>query len=105
MLFKVIKANRPRTSKWISSSIPEESWSTDLAAYSSAEYHVNNLVSPVLFQEAANHIPKNAIVIEIGPHCILQAILKRALKPESIRIGLLRKECDNREYYLSSLGK
>ncbi len=49
---QVIKESRPRTKRWISSSIPESRWNTDLAKYSSAAYHVNNLVSPVLFQEA-----------------------------------------------------
>ena len=49
---QVIKESRPRTKRWISSSIPEERWDSNLAQYSSPDYHVNNLVSPVLFQEA-----------------------------------------------------
>ncbi|KAK8766989.1 hypothetical protein V5799_006228 [Amblyomma americanum] len=36
------------------------------------EYHVNNLLSPVLFYEALLHVPKDAILVEIAPHCLLQ---------------------------------
>lgn len=57
---------KPRSRKWISSSIPESGWSSQLAAYSSAAYHVNNLLSPVLFHEASLHIPEDAIVIEVN---------------------------------------
>ena len=46
----MIKEKRRRSSRWVSSSIPEDRWDTDLAQFSSADYHVNNLVSPVLFQ-------------------------------------------------------
>lgn len=38
-----------RSSKWISTSIPESRWNEPLAQFSSVAYHVNNLVSPVLF--------------------------------------------------------
>ena len=33
----------------------------------------------MLFQEELGHIPATAVVIEIGPHALLQAILKRSL--------------------------
>ncbi|CAC5370812.1 FASN [Mytilus coruscus] len=97
---------KPRSRKWISSSIPESNWHSDLAKYSSAEYHVNNLVSPVLFQEALKHVPHNAIVIEIAPHCLLQAILKRSLGPKCTFAGLMKRgHQDNVEFFLTSLGK
>ena len=73
---------------------------------SSADYHVNNLVSPVLFQEALQHIPDNAVAIEIAPHCLLQAILKRSLGAGCTFVGLMkRNHADNMEFLLSSLGK
>ncbi|KAL3877602.1 hypothetical protein ACJMK2_035297 [Sinanodonta woodiana] len=104
-LAKVIRS-KPRTSRWISTSIPEKDWDSDLAKYSSADYHVNNLVSPVLFQEALCHIPDNAIVIEIAPHCLLQAVLKRSLDKECTIVGLMKKgHPDNLEFFFSSLGK
>lgn len=105
-LSKVITSPRKRSPRWISSSIPEDKWSSDLAVYSSAEYHVNNLVSPVLFQEALQHVPDNAITIEIAPHCLLQAVLKRSLSADCAFVGLMhRSQPSNLDYLLSSLGK
>lgn len=69
---KVITEPQPRTSRWISTSIPETQWDSPLAQYSSAEYHVNNLVSPVLFKEGLGQIPENAVVVEIAPNALLQ---------------------------------
>lgn len=63
---------KKRSHRWVSTSIPESHWRSDLAQLSSAEYHVNNLVSPVLFQEGLQSIPENAVVVEIAPHALLQ---------------------------------
>lgn len=68
----MIKNPKPRTARWISTSIPQADWESPLALYSSAEYHVNNLVSPVLFQEGLSLVPENAVVLEIAPHALLQ---------------------------------
>ncbi|XP_069122700.1 fatty acid synthase-like [Argopecten irradians] len=97
---------KKRGSTWISSSIPEDRWDSELAQYSSAEYHVNNLVSPVLFQEALSHVPDNAIVIEIAPHCLLQAILKRSLNPKCSIFGLMKRgHPNNAEHFYTMLGR
>lgn len=105
-LEKIIPNPKPRTHRWISSSIPESNWDTPIAKLCSAAYLVNNLVSPVLFKEALAHVPSNAIVIEIAPHCLLQAILKRSLNANCTFIGLMnKKEKDNLNYFLSSVGK
>jgi len=103
---QVIVERRERTKRWISSSIPQSQWSSELARYSSVEYLVNNLVSPVLFQEALQHVPDNAIVIEIAPHPLLQAVLRRAL-PSTCTIGGLmdKRQPDNLVHLLTSLGK
>ena len=102
----MIKEKRKRTSRWVSSSIPESDWRSDLAAYSSADYHVNNLVSPVLFQEALRHVPTNAVTIEIAPHCLLQAVLKRSLGDGCAFVSLMKRHhADNMQFLLSSLGK
>ncbi|PIO30632.1 hypothetical protein AB205_0176740, partial [Aquarana catesbeiana] len=74
-LKKVITVPKKRSHRWVSTSIPESHWRSDLAQLSSAEYHVNNLVSPVLFQEGLQSIPENAVVVEIAPHALLQASL------------------------------
>ena len=68
----MIKEPRKRSSRWVSTSIPQSEWDSPLALYSSADYHVNNLVSPVLFQEALSQVPDNAVVVEIAPHALLQ---------------------------------
>ncbi|XP_071129497.1 fatty acid synthase-like isoform X4 [Mytilus edulis] len=102
---KVLKP-KPRTSKWISSSIPEAKWHTDLAKMASADYLVNNLVSPVLFQEALKHIPSNAMVIEIAPHGLLQAVLKRSLDSTCSMASLMKREHQcNPDFFFSNLGK
>lgn len=68
----MIKNPKERSPRWISTSIPQSNWDSPLARLSSAEYHVNNLVSPVLFQEGLNLVPDNAVVVEIAPHALLQ---------------------------------
>ncbi|XP_067914268.1 fatty acid synthase [Heterodontus francisci] len=105
-LQKVITVPKPRSARWISTSIPESKWGSDLAKFSSAEYHVNNLVSPVLFQEGLQHIPENAVVVEISAHALLQAILKRSLKQSCLMIPLMKRGHNNNlEYFLTHIGK
>uniref|UniRef100_A0A673MK06 Fatty acid synthase n=1 Tax=Sinocyclocheilus rhinocerous TaxID=307959 RepID=A0A673MK06_9TELE len=105
-LQNVIKSPRPRSARWISTSIPQTDWESPLALYSSAEYHVNNLVSPVLFQEGLSFVPDNAVVVEIAPHALLQAILKRSLKPTCSILPLVKRgHTNNLEFFLSHVGK
>ncbi|KAL8163353.1 UNVERIFIED_CONTAM: hypothetical protein K2H54_018774 [Gekko kuhli] len=105
-LKKVIPNPKPRSSRWISTSISESQWPSALAQNSSAEYHVNNLVSPVLFQEGLKHIPDNAVVVEIAPHALLQAILRRALKPTCTILPLMKRDHKNNlEFFLTNAGK
>ncbi|XP_043200491.1 fatty acid synthase-like [Amphibalanus amphitrite] len=104
-LEKIIPCPRPRSSRWVSSSIPEESWSLPLAQTSSAAYHVNNLVNPVLFQDALRHVPEGAVVLEVAPHCLLQAILKRSLPSSCTILGLNKRTASNNvEFFLRSVG-
>lgn len=105
-LDKIIPSPKQRSARWISSSIPEAAWGSPLAQLSSSAYHVNNLLSPVLFQEAIAHIPENAVTIEIAPHCLLQAILRRSLAPTVTNIGLHKRDhSNNLVFLLSSIGK
>ncbi|NXI15750.1 FAS synthase, partial [Irena cyanogastra] len=105
-LKKVIPHPKPRSARWISTSIPESQWQGDLARNSSAEYHVNNLVNPVLFHEGLKHIPENAVVVEVAPHALLQAILKRTLKPTCTILPLMKKDHKNNlEFFLTQIGK
>ncbi|KAK0084976.1 hypothetical protein PV325_006291 [Microctonus aethiopoides] len=106
VLEKIISNPKQRSSRWISSSIPESAWGTPLAQLSSPAYHVNNLLSPVLFHAALKHIPDNAITIEIAPHCLLQAILRRSLAPTVTNVGLHKKDhANNMLFLLTNIGK
>ncbi|XP_061081570.1 fatty acid synthase isoform X1 [Conger conger] len=105
-LKRVIKTPKLRSARWISTSIPQADWESPLALYSSAEYHVNNLVSPVLFQEGLSLVPENAVVVEIAPHALLQAILRRSLKPSCSIVPLMKRgHANNLEFFLSHIGK
>ena len=103
---QLIGGRRARTKRWISSSIPESQWDTDAGLYLTADYHVNNLVSPVLFKEALEHVPSNAIVVEIAPHGLLQGVLRRALDSNCTTVGLMdKRQPDNLAHLLSTVGK
>uniref|UniRef100_A0A8D0N571 Fatty acid synthase n=1 Tax=Sus scrofa TaxID=9823 RepID=A0A8D0N571_PIG len=105
-LRKVILDPKPRSKRWLSTSIPEAQWQGSLARTFSAEYSVNNLVSPVLFQEALQHVPAHAVVVEIAPHALLQAVLKRSLESSCTIIPLMKKDHrDNLEFFLSNVGR
>ena len=62
------------------------------------------MVSPVLFYEALQKVPENAIVIEIAPNALLQAIIKRSVPKSCDVIGMMRKGKDM-EFFLSNLGR
>ncbi|KRX40198.1 Fatty acid synthase [Trichinella murrelli] len=105
-LKQVIKNPKLRSSRWISSSVPQSNWDTDLGKFCSADYHVNNTMSTVLFNEALQHVPKNAVVIEIAPHCLLQAVLRRAVDSSCILSGLMKAKHENNvEYFCTAIGK
>jgi fatty acid synthase len=74
--------------------------------YSSAEYHTNNLLNTVYFDEASQQIPHNAITIEIAPHGLLQAILKRSLNDGISNVALTQRgHPDGTEFLLAAIGK
>lgn len=103
----LIPEPKNRSTRWISTSIPESEWaSSPFAQQSSAAYHENNLLAPVLFHEAVQHIPKNAICIEIAPTGLLQGILKRSLSPTAISLGLMKRGHENNlAFFLENIGK
>ncbi|KAJ1522505.1 hypothetical protein ONE63_001695 [Megalurothrips usitatus] len=104
-LGSVLTNPKRRSSRWVTTSVPSEKRDEDWTKFCSVEYLTNNLLSPVLFEEALQHIPEQAVVIEIAPHGLLQAILKRAL-PEPIHIPLTnRGQADADRYLLDAIGK
>ncbi|KAF0755952.1 fatty acid synthase-like isoform X1 [Aphis craccivora] len=105
-LKEVIKVPKKRSSKWVSSSLMETEWETDLAKYSSPEYHTNNLLSSVLFENVLKYVPNDAIAIEIAPHGLLQAIIKKALPDTVTNIPLTKKMYgDSTRFLLAAIGK
>lgn len=104
-LDEVIKTPKMRSSKWLSSSFPKDQWATEEAQYSSGRYHTKNLLSPVLFEEVLDLLPKNALTIEVAPHALLKSILKRSLK-DGIHLSLTQRENkDGTLYLMDALGK
>ncbi|XP_050064418.1 fatty acid synthase-like [Aphis gossypii] len=103
---KIMANPKPRSDRWKSTSLPEHHWNTPEGQYSSVDYHLNNISSPVYFHGAMKHVPENAITIEIAPHCLLQAILKRSLPPTVTNVGLTKKTVSNHvNFLLEAIGK
>uniref|UniRef100_A0A2A4JVR3 Ketosynthase family 3 (KS3) domain-containing protein n=1 Tax=Heliothis virescens TaxID=7102 RepID=A0A2A4JVR3_HELVI len=94
-----------RTEKWISTSVPQENWNDEEAKYSSSAYFTNNLLNPVLFEENAKLVPKDAIMIEIAPHGLLQAIVKKS-HSECVNVALTKRaNPDPVTFLLQAVGK
>ncbi|KAJ8922067.1 hypothetical protein NQ315_008708 [Exocentrus adspersus] len=104
-LHEVLPTPVARSSKWVSTSNLKENWDTDLAKHSSAEYHTNNLLSSVLFEDGCREIPKDSILIEIAPHGLLQAILKRSLKLSTHIPLTQRGSSSSVKFLLENFGK
>jgi fatty acid synthase len=104
-LQNIIPSNRIRSSKWISSTYSQSECYSHKAKYASPQYFVDNLIFPALFYDALKHIPKNAVVIEISPHHLLQPIIKRSLGSDITYIPLMKKNNNNMKLLLSSIGQ
>ncbi|CAJ0579052.1 unnamed protein product, partial [Mesorhabditis spiculigera] len=103
---QVVTEPKPRSSRWISTSIPEDEWDSELASTCSADYHVNNACSPVLFYEALQKIPPNAVTIELAPHSLMNGILRRSLQKTVSNVGLMKRDVENElEQFLGALGR
>ena len=73
----VIKNPKPKSKRWIVTALPSDA-DPELVTCS-AEFHIQSLITPVYFYEALQKIPPGSVVVEIGAHALLQAILKRSL--------------------------
>lgn len=105
MLKELIPNPKRRSEKWLSTSIPINRWDQEDGKFSSAEYHTNNLLNSVLFEESMALLPTNALTIEIAPHGLLQSILKRSM-PNSIHIALTQRgHKNNLHFFLNALGQ
>jgi fatty acid synthase len=103
---QLIPHPKPQSSRWVSSSVLESEWNSPSATHSSAEYHTNNLLNAVLFEEASRHIPCHAITIEIATHGLVQSILKSSLNKGITNIAIAQRgHPDCTEWLLTVLGK
>ncbi|XP_062142807.1 fatty acid synthase [Drosophila sulfurigaster albostrigata] len=104
-LERLITEPKQRSQRWLSTSVPEHDWQTPACRTASAAYFINNLISPVLFNEAIRHIPKNAIIVEVAPHGLFRAIL-RSLGSRISYISLMQRgHANNMEFLLSQIGQ
>ncbi|KAH8306772.1 hypothetical protein KR044_013278 [Drosophila immigrans] len=104
-LERLITEPKQRSQRWLSTSVPEQDWQTPACRTASAAYFINNLISPVLFNEAIHHIPKNAIVVEIAPHGLFRAIL-RSLGPKISYVSFMQRgHSNNMEFLLGQIGQ
>jgi fatty acid synthase len=100
-----IKSPRKRSEKWLSSTYAKINWTDAEPQFSSPEYFVKNLVSPVLFEEVTSMLPSDVITIEIGPHALLKALLKRSLR-EGIHVSLTQRDnLNGTNLLMSALGQ
>lgn len=95
-----------RTTRWLSTAVEESQWNSELAKYASAEYFAHNLTTSVKFHEALSKVPSNAVVVEIAPHGLLQALIKSTVGSQATPIALMRKgHADNLNFFLEAIGK
>ncbi|GBP07609.1 Fatty acid synthase [Eumeta japonica] len=105
-LSAIITEPKRRSERWLSTSVPQDNWSKPAAIFSSAEYHTNNLLRPVLFEETARLLPRDAMLVEIAPHGLLQAILRRSMPSTCINIPLTRRaHSEPITFLLEAIGK
>lgn len=104
-LLEVIKTPKKRSPKWLSTSAPYEEWVNSETQYSSAGYHTNNLLCPVLFEDTCKHLPKNILTVEIAPSGLLKSILKRTF-PDGVQVSLTnRGKVDGAVLLMEALGQ
>lgn len=88
-LEKLITKPVKRSSKWISTSVQKQRWSSELAQYASADYFVHNMCSHVLFNDAIKTIPSDAVVIEVGPRSSIVDIIRKTLSNKTTIVPLI----------------
>lgn len=104
LLKGVITDPKPRTERWITTSVKPGTF-TAASGMASAEYFTNNLLSSVYFEEGCHQVSNDALAIEIAPHGLLQAILKRSLHADSVNVALTKRDLPGTAMVLDALGK
>ncbi|CAH1641072.1 unnamed protein product [Spodoptera littoralis] len=95
---------RTRSQKWVSTPLLNSQYRSTKLSSKSHKDGVKQIL--VLFEETSRLIHSNAIIIEIAPHGVLQAILRRSLKKDVINIALTQKDHPNNAQVLfTAIGK
>ena len=105
-LREVIPNPKLRPDSWVSTAIIEAEIMSEELKYASAEYFTDNLSNPVYFYENLHKIPKEAVVVEVGPHPLFAKSIKETIDSVDY-ITLMKKNSNdtNLEMFLSSIGK
>ncbi|KAI1300230.1 Fatty acid synthase [Halotydeus destructor] len=103
---KVIPEPKKRSSRWYSTSVPEERWHEESTQYVNAEYYTNCMIGPSRFADVFQYIPKNAVVVEVGPHAMLLSLVKKGLGGDAVAVPLLKRDNNklNMQLFLSGVG-
>lgn len=103
-LEKIITKPSERSHKWISSTYPIKD--DPIGRMNTATYHAKNLMLPVLFEEALQLVPDNAIIIEVSPYDLLRSVIT-SCRPKAIVIPLQKTDWheNNLEYFIQSIGQ
>ncbi|KAJ1528563.1 hypothetical protein ONE63_006967 [Megalurothrips usitatus] len=90
-LLEVIKDPKKRSTRWVASSINPGDENKAELAFAGPEFFTNNLLSPVRFKEAMQSVPKDAVVIELAPHGLMQPLIRRGLPDGATCIALTKR--------------
>ena len=103
-LKKVIREPKLRSNAWTSTSVLDQSSVDETYKYASAEYFVNNLISSVYFHNRLQSLPKDAIVVEVGPQNLFAKVVQKTL-PDSTYLYLLRNDQseNNMDHFLTTI--
>ncbi|KAF9794028.1 hypothetical protein SFRURICE_010511, partial [Spodoptera frugiperda] len=99
----VVENFKQRSEKWVSSPLLQAQCKHSKAT---TKCQTNGFEGSVLFEETARLIHANAITIEIAPHGLLQAILRRSLKKDVVNVALTQKaHPDNVQVLFTAFGR
>ncbi|CAG2108072.1 unnamed protein product, partial [Medioppia subpectinata] len=101
---KHIPEPKPRSTKWLSTSLMVSELTDHRLKCASGEYFAYNLVNPVQFYDRIKQLPADAIVLELGPHSLFGKIATETLGQCSY-VSLIKKDSNdtNMDRFLRSL--
>ncbi|KAL0119902.1 hypothetical protein PUN28_007965 [Cardiocondyla obscurior] len=103
-LNRILPQKKSRSSKWLTTSACE---CANVSLPLCTDYYMNYFLSPVTFTKAIHSVPKNAVMIEISSHSILQHIIKDSLRSTTTSVAFYTPNTENNniETLLEVIGK